>query len=165
MFHDGVRSCDPLAIVASATALYLSDVPLTKAVAAVMVGYNHETDELLINPTHEEMEASQLHLTVAGTKDAVLMIEGAAEFLPEETMVRAVKFGHDAIRSICEAVEALGEAVGLEKNFDTLVLPPDGLQERVDELMTEKVDAAYALGGTKTTQGPAMKGQQKGQVE
>jgi polyribonucleotide nucleotidyltransferase len=154
--YDGVRSCDPLAIVASATALYLSDVPLTKAVAASMVGYNQETDTLILNPTHEEMEKSQLQMIVAGTKDAVLMIEGAADFLPEAIMVRAVKFGHEAIKVICEAVEELGAVAGKKKNFDTLVLPPASLQERVNELMTEKVDTMYEGGGSKTEQGPIM---------
>jgi polyribonucleotide nucleotidyltransferase len=152
--YDGVRSCDPLAILASATSLFLSDVPLTKPVAAAMVGYDREKDELLLNPTHKEMEASSLQLIVAGTKDAVLMIEGAADFLPEETMIRAVKFGHDAIQAICEAVEDFAQVAGKEKMFDTLLKTPEGLQERVDELMTDKVDAMYALGGTKTKQGP-----------
>jgi polyribonucleotide nucleotidyltransferase len=155
--YDGSRSCDPLAIIASATALYISDIPLTKPVSAAMVGYHRENDQLILNPTHEEMEKSALQLVVAGTKDAVLMIEGAADFLPEETMVRAVKFGHEAIRAVCEAVEELGAAIGVEKFFDTLLKPPEGLQERVDELMTDKVDAMYALGGTKTTQGPVKR--------
>ena len=96
-----------------------------------MVGYNQETDTLILNPTHEEMKTSQLQLIVAGTKDAVLMIEGAADFLPEAIMVRAVKFGHEAIKVICEAVEELGKVAGKEKNFDTLVTPPASLQERV----------------------------------
>ena len=155
--YDGIRSCDPLAIVASSTALYLSDVPLTKPVAAVMVGYDLESDTLLLNPTVKQMEKSQLQLIVAGTKDAVLMIEGAAEFLPEETMLKAVKFGHDSIQVICEAVEEFGNVMGVEKKFDTLQKPPEGLQQKVDELMTAKVDAMYAAGGTKTTQGPIMK--------
>jgi polyribonucleotide nucleotidyltransferase len=93
------------------------------------------------------------------------MIEGAANFLPEETMARAVKFGHEAIKAICEAVEEFGQSVGIQKKFDTLILPPEGLQERVDELMTEKVDAMYALGGTKTTQGPVKKQLQKELIE
>lgn len=156
MSYDGLRSADPLAIVASSTALFLSEIPLTKAVAAAMVGYNKETDTFLLNPTHEEMEDSPLQLIVAGTKDAVLMIEGAADFLSEEKMVQAVTFAHDAIKVICEAVEEYGKVAGKEKNFDTLKTSPEGLQEVVDNLMTEKVDAAYALGGTKTTQGPVM---------
>ena len=156
MSYDELRSADPLAIVASSTALFLSEVPLTKAVAAAMVGYDKETESFLLNPTHEEMEKSPLQLIVAGTKDAVLMIEGAADFLSEETMVQAVTFGHNAIKTICEAVEEFGKVAGKEKNFATLVKSPENLQEIVDELMTEKVDAAYALGGTKTTQGPVM---------
>lgn len=165
MSYDGLRSADPLAIVASSTALYLSEIPLTKAVAAAMVGYDKENDTFLLNPTHEQMAKSPLQLIVAGTKDAVLMIEGAADFLPEETMVRAVTFGHDAIKVICEAVEALGGVAGKVKNFDTLKKAPEGLQQLVDDLMTEKVDAMYALGGTKTTQGPVMSELKKELVE
>eukprot|EP00980_Cylindrotheca_fusiformis_P014950 scaffold4095_cov117-Cylindrotheca_fusiformis.AAC.7 len=163
--YDGVRSCDPLAITASSAALYLSDVPLSKAVAAVMVGYNNTTDTLILNPTHEQMETSQLQLIVAGTKDAVLMIEGAADFLPEETMVRAVNFGHQAIQVITEAVEDFGQSIGVTKKTDTLITAPPELQGKVDALMTEKVDAMYAGGGTKTTQGPIQKELKKELVE
>lgn len=155
--YDGIASADPLAILASSTALYLSDVPLLTPVAAAMVGYIVETDTLILNPTHAEMEKSQLQLIVAGTKEAVLMIEGASDFLPEATMVRAVTFGHEAIKALCEAVEDFGKTVGVEKKMDTLITLPEGLQERVDELMTDKVDAMYALGGTKTTQGPVKR--------
>ena len=155
--YDGLRSCDPLAIVASSAALYLSDIPLTKAVAGVMVGYDAENDSFLLNPTHEEMTNSTLQLVVAGTKDAVLMIEGAAEFLPESTMVRAVRFGHEAIQAICVAVEELAETMGIQKKMDTLVLPPPGLQESVDAFMTDKVDKMFEGGGTKITQNPIMK--------
>lgn len=157
MSYDGLRSCDPLAIIASSTALYISDIPLSKPVAAAMVGYDSENDKLLLNPTNEEMTNSTLQLIVAGTKDAVLMIEGAADFLPEETMVRAVNFGHQAIKTICEAVQELGDALKVEKKLDTLVLPPPELQSRVDALMTEKIDTMYEGGGTKTTQGPIIK--------
>mmetsp|Transcript_126458 Transcript_126458/g.366102 ORF Transcript_126458/g.366102 Transcript_126458/m.366102 type:complete len:840 (-) Transcript_126458:159-2678(-) len=163
--YDGLRSCDPLAIIASSAALYISDIPLTKAVAAAMVGYDAENDKLLLNPTHAEMKNSTLQLVVAGTKDAVLMIEGAADFLPESTMVRAVNFGHEAIKSICEAVEELGETIGIDKKMDTLVLPPEDLQARVDALMMAKVDKMYEAGGTKTTQGPVMSALKKELVE
>ena len=81
---------------------------------------------LLLNPTNEEMSKSQLQLVVAGTKDAVLMIEGAADFLPESTMLKAVKFGHDAIKVICEAVEEFGNTIGLTKKYDTLEMAPEG---------------------------------------
>mmetsp|Transcript_101381 Transcript_101381/g.205788 ORF Transcript_101381/g.205788 Transcript_101381/m.205788 type:complete len:851 (-) Transcript_101381:45-2597(-) len=165
MSYDGLRSADPLAIVASSTALFLSEIPLTKAVAAAMVGYDKETETFLLNPTHEEMEKSPLQLIVAGTKDAVLMIEGAADFLSEETMVAAVTFGHEAIQVICEAVEEFGNVAGKEKNFDTLKKSPEGLQEVVDAMMTEKVDAAYELDGTKTILGSTTSVLQKDLVE
>lgn len=157
MSYDGVHSCDPLAIIASSTAMYISDIPLTKAVAAAMVGYNKTTNQFLLNPTHEEMEKSELQLIVAGTKEGVLMVEGAANFLPEETMLKAVAFGHDAIKIICEGVEEFGKVIGKEKNFETLLKLPIELQGKVDELMTEKVDSCYVMGGTKTTQGPVIK--------
>lgn len=153
--YDGVRSCDPLAITASATALYISDVPLTKAVAAVNVGYVN--DQLIINPTNEQMEESRLHLTVAGTKDGIMMIEGAADFLPEDIMIQAVKFGHDAIIGLCEGIEELAKLVGNEKKVDTIKPPVENLQERVDEQMTERVDAMYAAGENKEESGKLMK--------
>jgi polyribonucleotide nucleotidyltransferase len=154
--YDGLRACNHLAITASATALYLSDVPLSKPVAAAMVGYDKATDTLLLNPTNEQMETSELQLIVAGTKDAILMIEGAADFLPEEVMVRALKFGHESIRVICEAVEEFGKTVGITKNYSTIKPPVEGLQAKVDDLMAVRVDAAYAMGGTKITQGPVL---------
>jgi len=165
MSYDGLRSANPLAIVASSTAMFISEIPLTKAVAAAMVGYDKEADTFIMNPTHEEMEKSPLNLIVAGTKDAVLMIEGASDFLPEEIMVRAISFAHDAVKVICEAVEEFGKVAGKEKNFSTLKKSPEGLQEIVNDLMTEKVDAAYALGGTKTTQGPVMSELKKDLIE
>lgn len=141
--YDGVRSCDPLAITAASTALYISDVPLTKAVAAAMVGY--VDGKYVINPTNEQIEKGRLNMTVAGTKDAVLMIEGAADFLTEAEMLGAVQIGHETIQTICAGIEALGEKIGKEKKIDTLTGPPPGLQERVDALFSDRVDEMYAM--------------------
>jgi len=139
--YDGVRTCDPLAITASATALWLSDVPLIKPVAASMVGYID--GQLVLNPTLEQMKHSRLNLIVAGTKDAVLMIEGAADFLPEDLMIEAVTFGHNAIKTQCEALEELGKVAGKEKKYDTIKPPIEGLQEMVDEKYTAQLDEIY----------------------
>jgi len=141
--YDGVRDCDHLGVTASAAALWISDIPLVKPVAAAVVGLID--GHLVINPTNKQMERSTLHLTIAGTKDAVLMIEGAANFLPESTMVEAVKLGHSAIQIICEGLEVLGEKVGKAKMMSTIVQPIPGLQEAVDALLLERVDAAYDL--------------------
>lgn len=161
--YDGVRSCDPLAIISCATALYLSDVPLSKPVAAVQVGMID--GQFIVNPTNEQMEVSRLHLTVAGTKDAVLMIEGAADFLPESTFVEAVKLGHEAIKVFCIGIEEFGNQVGVTKNYSTIKEAPEGLQKRVDEVMMERVDAMYAMGGGKQAQGEVMSTLSKAVVE
>ena len=153
--YDGVRSCDPLAITAAAAALWISDVPLSKPVAAAMVG--HVDGQLVLNPTNEQMERSRLHLTVAGTKDAVLMIEGAADFLPEETMVEAVTFGHEAIKVLCAGLEDFGKAVGREKKYDTIVHPPEGLQEAVNRYADDVMDMYTSVAENKDEEGKKMK--------
>jgi polyribonucleotide nucleotidyltransferase len=213
--YDGIRSCDPLAILASATALYLSDVPLSKPVAAVQVGIRslknkttaivsdggddesesdnvnsdddqqqqqQESDsddsideyEFILNPTNQEMDDSPLNLIVAGTADGILMIEGAADFLSEQVMLEALEFGHKAIRVYCQGVEAFAKVVhgvvegdksSNHKNYATIQTPPKGLQERVDELYTAKIDDMYAMGGNKAAQGQIMSNLQKGVVE
>lgn len=153
--YDGIRSCDPLAITAAAAALWISDVPLSKPVAAAMVG--HVDGQLVLNPTNEQMERSRLHLTVAGTKDAVLMIEGAADFLPEETMVEAVTFGHEAIKVLCAGLEDFGKAVGREKKYDTIVHPPEGLQEAVDRYAEDVMEMYTSVAENKDEEGKKMK--------
>lgn len=152
--YDGERSCDPLAITASAAALWISDVPLSKPVAAAMVGYID--GQFVLNPTNDQMEKSSLNLTIAGTKDAVLMIEGAADFLPEDVMVAAVDFGHQAVKTICVAMEDFGEAIGKEKNYSTLIKPVEGLQEEVNEALGDKVEALWNQEGEKNDLSESM---------
>lgn len=160
--YDSNRSCEPLAIIASAASLYISDIPLSKPIAAAMVGY--VDGELVLSPTNEQMERSRLQLVVAGTKDAVLMIEGAADFLPESKMIEAVKLGQEAIQKICDALEALGDLVGVQKNYSTIQTPPEGLQGRVDELFTDRVDTMFAMEENKEAMGEVMSGLSKAVV-
>ena len=98
--YDGKRGLEVLGATAASAAMFVSDVPLMKSVAQVQVGLIHGT--FIVNPTNEQMAASRLNLIVAGTKDAVLMIEGAADFLPEQTMIEAVSLGHSVIGTICD---------------------------------------------------------------
>jgi len=145
--YDGERDCRALAICASAAALWLSDVPLKKPIAAAEVGY--VDGALVLNPTREEMERSRLQLTVAGTKEGVLMIEGEGDFLPEEVMIEAVSFGHAAIKTICEAMEEFGKVAGKEKLTDFKVDAVEGLQGEVDELFADKVEELWKIEGDK----------------
>ncbi len=154
MSYDGERSCDPLAITASSAALWISDVPLSKPVAAAMVGYID--GQFVLNPTIKQMEKSKLNLTVAGTKDAVLMIEGAADFLTEEQMIEAVSFGHSAIKTLCTALEEFGEVAGKEKNLSTLPTPIEGLEEEVNEALGMKVEDLWNEEGKKENLSASM---------
>jgi polyribonucleotide nucleotidyltransferase len=163
--YDGVKSNDPIAITASAASLFVSDVPLAKPVAAVQVGMDAETGAFLLDPTLEQMAASKLQLIVAGTADAVLMIEGAAEFLPEKTMMEAVQFGHRAIQVYCQGLQALAEATGVVKNYSTIAKAPESLQARVDELFMGRIDDMYGIAGKKKDLSSVMSTLSKAVVE
>ena len=113
--YDGETVPDPLSICGSAAALAVSDIPLVKPVAAVEVGMNPDTLEFIINPNRAEAAASPLHMTLAGTAEGVLMIEGAANFLTEAQMVEAVSTGHRAVTRICNALESWAADVGKKK--------------------------------------------------
>ena len=106
--YDGERKSDPLAVCVASAALSISEIPLSKPIAAVMVGYVNGT--FILNPTNKQMESSELELTliVAGTSEAILMIEGAANFLPEEVLLEALEFAHPAIKTICERFMVYG---------------------------------------------------------
>lgn len=142
--YDGVHSPDPLAICAASAALTISDIPLTKPVGAVRVGMIDDT--FIINPTKEEMKASRLDLVLAGTKDAILMIEGYADFLTEEQLIEAVEEGHEAIKQICTALIEWQEEIGTPKVLGDLHLPPEELVKEVSErytaLLEEKLQIA-----------------------
>ena len=98
---DRERTCDPLALTANDAVLWLSDVPLRKP--AAMAGY--VDGRLVLKPTMEQTKHSRLNLMVAGTKETVLMIEGAADFLPKLLMVEAVALAHGAIKMQCAGLE------------------------------------------------------------
>lgn len=116
--YDGMHSPDPLAICAASAALVLSDIPLIKPVAAVRVGLVN--NQFVINPTVEEQKQSKLDLMIAGTEDAVLMIEGFCDFLTEEQVLEAISLGHENIRTICHALHEWQKRIGKEKNRSSL---------------------------------------------
>ena len=100
--------------------------------------------EFVVNPTHEEMEGSKLKLTIAGTEKAVLMIEGAAEFLTEDEMIEAIGVAHVEIKKICAALVEFGAVAGKTKYTDSLVSPSDGINSKVKDLMEADVNDAYS---------------------
>lgn len=116
--YDGQNSPEPLAITACSAALAISDIPLIKPVAGVRVGL--VDGKFIINPTNEEQAKSTLDLMLAGTEDAILMIEGFSDFLTEEQVIEALEKGHAAIQKICHMIDAWAKEVGKPKNRSTL---------------------------------------------
>jgi polyribonucleotide nucleotidyltransferase len=116
--YDGVNTPDILAICACSCALAISEIPLSKPVGAVRVGLID--NQFIVNPTSEEQKRSKLDLVLAGTEDAVLMIEGSADFLTEEEILKAIHLGHEAIQKICKAIHELQKEVGKPKKRDSI---------------------------------------------
>jgi polyribonucleotide nucleotidyltransferase len=132
--YDATHSPDVLAICAASAALCLSDIPLKKPIGAVRVGLVQNT--FIVNPTVDEQKASSLDLILAGTEDAVLMIEGSCQFLTEEQILEAIEVGHEAVKKICHCLHQWQQEHGKEKRLDTLHIIDPALTVLVEEKAT-----------------------------
>ncbi len=143
--YDGKNKPDVLAICAASAALTLSEIPLIKPVGAVRVGKINGS--FVINPTEAEMQESSLDLVLAGTNDAILMIEGYCDFLPEEELLQAIDFGHVAIQSICDALLKWQKAIGKEKNRAALRPVPQEVVYEVEKIAKDLLEEALTVEG------------------
>ena len=143
--YDGIHAPDPLAICAASAALVISDIPFIKPIAAVQVGMID--GNFVVNPTIEEMEKSRLDLMIAGTEDAILMIEGYCDFLTEEQILEAIEEGHNAIKQICEALEEWRKEVGKEKIREHLHILPKKLVAEIQQLVSADLEACFRING------------------
>ena len=148
--YDGSNQPEPLAICAASAALVLSDIPLLKPVAAVRVGL--VGGQFVINPTLKQMKESKLDLLLAGTHDAILMIEGYCDFLTEQQVLEAIEMGAKAITTICDALKAWrdkqvdGKALGKVKTgHEKLQLVPKETTEAVEKLVANPLKEALAV--------------------
>ncbi|HLP14721.1 MAG TPA: polyribonucleotide nucleotidyltransferase [Bacteroidota bacterium] len=110
---DQQNDADVLGACAASAALMVSELPFDGPVAEVRIG--RVNGEMIINPTYSELETSDMDITVAGTLDSILMVEGEASEISEVDMLKALKFGHDAINKICALQVEFAAAVGKEK--------------------------------------------------
>jgi polyribonucleotide nucleotidyltransferase len=140
--YDLENDTDILALVASSAALTLSGIPFMGPVGAARVGYIN--GEYVLNPTIEQQKLSSLDLVVAGTQDAVLMVESEAKELSEEVMLGAVMFGHRGFQPVIEAIIRLAERSSREPRDFT---PPDetALYNQVKAIAEADVRAGYAI--------------------
>ena len=105
-------SADVPAIIGAAAALAISGIPFNGPLAAARVGY--QDGEYLLNPSRSRLDHSQLNLVVAGTENAVLMVESEADQLSEEVMLGAVLFGHEKMQAAIQAIKEFADEVGID---------------------------------------------------
>ena len=128
---DGVNPLDIFAINAASAAIMISDIPWGGPVGAVRVG--RVNGEFVINPTFAEIETSDLDLRIAGTRDAILMVECGANEIPEAVMVEALELGHNSIQPLIDLQFQMQAEVGKPKREVTLALHDEELRKKVFE--------------------------------
>ncbi|MCY4053276.1 MAG: polyribonucleotide nucleotidyltransferase, partial [Hyphomicrobiales bacterium] len=140
--HDMENDPDIVAMVAVSAALEISGLPFLGPIAAARVGYDGES--FLLNPTLEQVPDSKLDLVVAGTSDAVLMVESEAGELSAETMLDAVMFGQEKFRPVVEMIRALGKKCAKEQ-FHEPKPADEALASKISSIAEEGLRRAYAI--------------------
>ena len=140
---DKDNSPELTALFGSSLAVSISKIPFNGPVAAVKVG--RVNGEFIINPTVEEAEVSDIDLTVAGTKEAINMVEAGAREVSEEDMLDALMFGHEAVKELIQFEEEIIAAIGEEKmEYEKLEIT-DELRKEVVEFCHDRVDSALRI--------------------
>ena len=125
------------AMIGSSAALCVSDIPFAGPTGAVNIGLID--GEFIVNPNDEQRAASELALTVAGTKDAVMMVEAGAKEVSEEVMLKAILFAHEEIKKIVAFIEGIQAEIGKPKREFPLYLPGEDVKSAVREFAMDKV--------------------------
>jgi len=136
-------STEIAAMIGSSIALSISDIPFSGPIAGVNVGL--VDGEFVINPTIEEQEKSEIHLTVAGTKEAVNMVEAEAHEVSEDIILEAIMFGHQEIIRLVEFQEKIVEAIGLEKRDITLFKLDEDIYTNIKDEIKHELDQAIQV--------------------
>lgn len=142
--HDLENDPDVVAMVAASAALTLSGVPFMGPIGAARVGFIN--NEFVLNPQIDEMTESQLDLVVAGTNEAVLMVESEAKELAEDVMLGAVMFGHRHFQPVIDAIIQLAEKAAKEPR-ELNVVDDSALENEMLGLVEQDLRAAYAIAG------------------
>ncbi len=145
---DDENSPDTVALTGASAALAVSDIPFAGPVAGVRVG--RVNGELIVNPTFQQLEESDLNLIVAGTREGVTMVEAGAHELSEEVMIEAIEFGHREIIRIVEIQEELQKKVAPVKRVVEAPVPTEEekkLEEAIRAVATEKIRAVNTTPG------------------
>lgn len=141
--NDPDASSEMASLFGSSLALCISDIPFNGPVAGVQVV--RVNGEFLINPSVEENAKGDLHLTVAGTKQAINMVEAGAKEVSEETMLAALQFGHEAIQKLCEIQEEVIASCAKEKMEVTLYEIDSKIKAYIDEKGAKRIREAVSI--------------------
>ena len=140
---DTDNSPELTAMFGSSLSVSISKIPFDGPIAGVKVG--RVNGKLIINPTPAELEESDIDLTVAGTKEAINMVEAGSKEVSEKDMLEALMFGHEAVIKLCEFQEEIISEIGQEKmEYEKLEIT-DELREEVTKLAADKLDAAMRI--------------------
>lgn len=134
---------DIVALIASSTALLVSDIPFLGPVGAVRMGYVN--DALVVNPTYEQLEKSQLNMVVAGTREAIVMVEGGAHELPEAVMLSALHMAQQALQPCIDLQLQLQRLAGKAKMSMALPTVELELQQKVSEIAGGRLKAVLGI--------------------
>ncbi len=138
--YDADNAPEIPAMLGASCAICISDIPFNGPIAGVRVGRVDE--KFIINPTQEQAENSDLDLMVAGSADAVMMVEAGAKELPEEVVLEAILFGHEEIKKLVAFQNEIIAAVGKEKADYPLFHPNEEIEAAVREIAPERIDEA-----------------------
>ena len=131
------------ALLASSLSLMVSDIPFDGPVAGVVVG--RVDGKFIINPSAEELEKTDITLSVAGTKDAINMVESGSKEVSEEDMIEALMFGHEAIKELCQFEEEIAKEIGKEKISVELKTLDEELVKEVNDFACSKMCEAIQI--------------------
>ena len=141
--HDKENDPDILGILGASAALIISDIPFLNPIGAVRVG--RVEGKFICNPTYDQLNESDLNLVVAGTKDAIVMVEGEANELSEHEMVEALMFGHEEIKKLVDLQNKLREIAGKPKRVVEKPQKNEDLIEKVTRSAKEKLTDALFI--------------------
>jgi polyribonucleotide nucleotidyltransferase len=141
--YDGENEPDIVAMIAASAALTISGVPFMGPIGAARVGY--KDGQYILNPNQTEIAEGELDLVMAGTPNAVMMVESEANELSEEVMLGAVMFGHEASKKVCNAIISLAEKAAKEPWELAQTTGKDEIKAKLKDLIGKDVEAAYKL--------------------
>lgn len=137
--HDG----DILGIIGTSAALDISDIPFTTTIAGVRVG--RVNGQFIINPTYDDLDESDINLTVAGSGESITMVEGGGKEISESDMLDALAFGHEHIKMIVAKIDELRSAAGKSKFEYTPIVPDETLKSKVTEMVETRLNESNRI--------------------